>query len=146
MYADMPIYFDHSLTSFESSGWPSVEYPGMMKVSRWTPMPIESADDRDSSSSAHEIELSKEHVREHFPGLDAENGPVISEACLITDTPDHDFVIDLHPDHRNIVIACGFSGHGFMMAPIVGRILTQLALGATPELDITAFRMNRFEK
>lgn len=47
-------------------------------------MPIESADDRDSSSSAHEIKLSREHVREHFPGLDAENGPVISEACLIT--------------------------------------------------------------
>ena len=36
-------------------------------------------------------------------------------------------------------------GHGFKMAPVVGKILSQLALGELPEYDITNFRISRFQ-
>ncbi len=39
---------------------------------------------------------------------------------------------------------CGFSGHGFQLAPMVGRLVAALVLGKTPELDLTPFSMNRF--
>ncbi|HVJ68712.1 MAG TPA: N-methyl-L-tryptophan oxidase, partial [Caulifigura sp.] len=60
-----------------------------------------------------------------LPGLRRE--PVRSSVCMYTLTPDRHFLIDLHPDHRNVAIACGFSGHGFKFAPVVGEVLTDLA-------------------
>ena len=38
-----------------------------------------------------------------------------------------------------------FVGHGFKMAPVIGKILSQLALGEMPNYDITHFRISRFQ-
>jgi len=73
-----------------------------------------------------------------------EDRPSIIENCFYTNTPDRHFIIDLHPHHTNIVIAAGFSGTGFKMAPVTGRILADLSLGRTPTYDISMFRMSRF--
>ena len=48
--------------------------------------------------------------------------------CLYTMTPDRDFVIDRHPEDPRVVIAAGFSGHGFKFAPAVGELLADLAV------------------
>jgi sarcosine oxidase len=48
--------------------------------------------------------------------------------CLYTMTPDENFVVDLHPRHANVALACGFSGHGFKFAPAIGAALADLAL------------------
>jgi sarcosine oxidase len=54
--------------------------------------------------------------------------------CLYTNTPDGHFIIDRHPDHGNVWIACGFCGHGFKFASVVGEIMADLALdGATAQ-------------
>ena len=50
-----------------------------------------------------------------------------AKACLFTNTPDMDFVIDLHPEAPNVVFASACSGHGFKFAPVVGEILADLA-------------------
>lgn len=47
--------------------------------------------------------------------------------CLYTMTPDHHFVVDRHPAHANVVVACGFSGHGFKFAPAIGELAVHLA-------------------
>ena len=39
----------------------------------------------------------------------------------------------------------GFSGHGFCLGPITGRILASLVQGQTPEVDISPFRIGRFD-
>ena len=41
-------------------------------------------------------------------------------------TPDSHFILDNHPTISNCVIAAGFSGHGFKMAPAVGELLVDL--------------------
>ncbi|MCK9907488.1 FAD-dependent oxidoreductase, partial [Frankia sp. Cpl3] len=47
--------------------------------------------------------------------------------CLYTLTPDEDFIIQRHPEHPQLTIAAGFSGHGFKFSSAVGEILSQLA-------------------
>ena len=51
------------------------------------------------------------------------------------------------PGHDNIVTACGFSGHGIMHAPAVGRALAELALhGGYRTLDLSAMGFERVVK
>ncbi len=54
--------------------------------------------------------------------------PAHHKVCLYTMTPDENFIIDLHPRHKNVAIAAGFSGHGFKFASVVGEILADLAI------------------
>ena len=58
--------------------------------------------------------------------------------------PDSDPVIDCHPQHQNIIIGAGFS-HGFKMAPVVGKMLSELALGLSPSHNLSHFKINRFD-
>ncbi len=41
-------------------------------------------------------------------------------------TPDEHFIIGPHPQFPSVSLACGFSGHGFKFAPVVGEILADL--------------------
>jgi len=71
--------------------------------------------------------------------------PVVTQSsmCMYTMTPDHDFIIDRHPDHANVAIAAGFSGHGFKFTPQVGEHLADLVTDSTVK-PVPAFSLNRF--
>jgi sarcosine oxidase len=72
-------------------------------------------------------------------------GPILrSETCIYTMTPDEHFVIDRHPELPQVVLAAGFSGHGFKFASVVGEILADLAMKGRSSLDISLFALNRF--
>ena len=64
--------------------------------------------------------------------------------CLYTMSRDAHFVIDRHPDHANVAIACGFSGHGFKFAPVVGEALADLALAGSTSLPVGFLSVRRF--
>jgi len=59
-------------------------------------------------------------------------------------TPDEDFIIDFLPEHRNIVIAAGFSGHGFKFSSAVGEVLADLTLNGKSKQDLSRFKLSRF--
>lgn len=69
-----------------------------------------------------------------------------SEVCMYTVTPDHHFVIDVHPELPNVSVACGFSGHGFKFASAVGEVLADLADTGRTNHDIGLFRATRFAR
>ena len=75
-------------------------------------------------------------VRDWLPGLGPR--PVSCETCLYTSTPSEDFVVDRY---GCLVVAAGFSGHGFKFTPFLGRLIADMAEGrhAAPEL----FRLSR---
>ncbi|MGI9406453.1 MAG: NAD(P)/FAD-dependent oxidoreductase [Hyphomicrobiaceae bacterium] len=51
------------------------------------------------------------------------------------------------PGHDNIITACGFSGHGIMHAPAVGRALCELArTGTYQTLDLSRFEIGRVHR
>ena len=72
-------------------------------------------------------------------------GPTMAlRACLFTNTPDEHFVIDAHPDHRQVILASPCSGHGFKFCSVVGEILADLAIAGETRHDIGLFRLDRF--
>lgn len=66
------------------------------------------------------------------------------KTCMYAMTPDADFIIDRHPQYSNLIIAAGFSGHGFKFASAVGEALSELALGKETTIQLQPFSMNRF--
>lgn len=72
--------------------------------------------------------------------------PVESKAqvCMYTVTPDHHFVIDVHPHFPQVSVACGFSGHGFKFASTVGEILADLVELGKTQHNVTPFQARRF--
>jgi len=67
-------------------------------------------------------------------------------ACMYTNTPDEDFVIDLHPDDPRIVVISACSGHGFKFAPVIGEIAADLACDQRTTRDISRFSASRFSR
>lgn len=123
-------------------GLPSNEYPGLVKVCLHTGSPTD-PDHRDRQKDRSDVEILRKYVSSYMPSLEPE--PAIVEACMYTMTPDHHFVLDCHPQHSNIVIGAGFSGHGFKFGPIIGKLLCELSLGEVPSFDLSPFRIRRFE-
>jgi sarcosine oxidase subunit beta len=63
---------------------------------------------------------------------------------LIDMTPDALPVIERVPEIDDLIIAAGFSGHGFCLGPITGQIIRELALDGCSTLPIAPFRHDRF--
>ncbi|MGD9932628.1 MAG: NAD(P)/FAD-dependent oxidoreductase [Dehalococcoidia bacterium] len=59
-------------------------------------------------------------------------------------TPDAVPVLERLSQPEGLVIATGFSGHGFALGPGGGRVAAQLATGVQPSIDMAAFRLSRF--
>jgi FAD-dependent oxidoreductase domain-containing protein 1 len=52
----------------------------------------------------------------------------------------------VHPAHPSLFLAVGFSGHGLMLAPAVGKILSEvIRLGRSTTLDAQPYRLARFD-
>jgi len=77
---------------------------------------------------------------------DLSNEIVDGKVCLYNLTPDEDFIVDLHPRNPNIVIATGFSGHGFKFAPVIGEIIADLCLNGKTAHAIDRFQIARFKE
>lgn len=67
-----------------------------------------------------------------------------AKPCMYTLTPDENFVIDRHPEHANLILCGGFSGHGFKFAPVVGEIGAELALDGGSRHRIEFLSLQRF--
>lgn len=64
--------------------------------------------------------------------------------CLYTVTPDEDFIIDQHPSYPHVLVAAGFSGHGFKFVSSLGEALGQLVTNGRSEINLERFKANRF--
>jgi sarcosine oxidase len=67
------------------------------------------------------------------------------KTCLYANSPDEDFIIDKLPGYDDVIIACGFSGHGFKFVPVVGEILADLAIDGVTKLPIDFLNVKRFD-
>jgi sarcosine oxidase subunit beta len=65
-------------------------------------------------------------------------------AGLYENTPDHNALIGRAQAPRNFLYATGFSGHGFLQAPAVGELVTDLFLERDSFMDPHPFRADRF--
>ena len=65
---------------------------------------------------------------------------------LLDLTPDALPVIDKIEEYDGLILASGFSGHGFGIGPAIGGILSDLAMEKKPRLPIDSFSLYRFQK
>ena len=61
-------------------------------------------------------------------------------------TPDRQAIVGPVPGHDGLYVAAGFSGHGFMMAPEIGRGVAAMLLGESHGEAFAHLRPDRFEK
>jgi glycine/D-amino acid oxidase-like deaminating enzyme len=68
-------------------------------------------------------------------------------AGLYEMTPDHNPVLGEHPALRGFIFANGFSGHGLMMSPATGKIVSEMVmLGRSETFDVGIFAPDRFAR
>ncbi len=67
-------------------------------------------------------------------------------AGVIEVTPDEVPVFGEAPGLEGLVIATGFSGHGFGMGPISGKLMAEVIAEGRPSLDLSEFRITRFSE
>ncbi|XP_051491521.1 peroxisomal sarcosine oxidase isoform X1 [Apus apus] len=125
-------------------GLPALEYPGLVKVCHHhgSPTDPEERDWAPPGAPRPDVTLLSTFISSYLPGL--EPRPAVVETCLYTNTPDEDFILDRHPKFSNIIIGAGFSGHGFKLAPVVGKLLCELSLGEEPSHSTAPFAISRF--
>ena len=117
-------------------GFPSIpgDVPGPtragLKVGLHVPGPTADPDAMDRTPSAADEAAFGPGLSRYVPAI--AGPPTAMRVCLYTNTPDGDFLVGRLPGEDRVVIACGFSGHGFKFAPVIGEALADLALeGAT---------------
>jgi len=99
-------------------------------------------DSFDREPNAADETLLRSFVERYLPEA---AGPTMAlKTCLFENSPDEHFVIDVHPNDENVVVAAGFSGHGFKFASVVGEILADLVLEGTSRHEIGFMRLARF--
>jgi sarcosine oxidase len=64
--------------------------------------------------------------------------------CWYTLTPDEHFVVGAHPGSPRVLLACGFSGHGFKFTPVLGEALADLVADGSTRHDLATFDPQRF--
>ena len=83
-------------------------------------------------------------IEQYIPEAD---GPTLAmRTCLYTHSPDQHFIIDKHPAHQRVTIACGFSGHGFKFASVIGEVLADLALNGRTPLPAAFLGLSRLKR
>jgi sarcosine oxidase len=70
---------------------------------------------------------------------------LVMKTCLYTNSPDQNFILDYLGEYdKDVVIATGFSGHGFKFASVVGEIMADLAMKGSTALPIGFLNAKRF--
>lgn len=114
-----------------------------LKIAYHYPGQPANANAADRGNTETEARQLAEAVARYLPGGGEQMLSV--KTCLYTNTPDEHFVIDFLPntDHR-VVVAAGFSGHGFKFVPGLGETLADMAIEKTTTDPIGFLSLQRF--
>ena len=118
----MPCWIDHGEGSF---GLPSVEGHGV-KAAVVIPDTIDLDNDERLIKPAI-VARTRRYIKKRLPGLVGQK-VVDSKFNQIILTPDTHFIVDWHPDHKNVLFAGGCSGHLFKHGPVFGEFVAGVGL------------------
>ena len=113
-------------------------------IYRASPVPI-NPDKLDRTVTEADLGPVRELLARLLPDLSGE--PVDSSVCMYPGAEGDDFVLGLHPGSSGrVVLAIGFSGHGFKFVPVVGEIVADLVIDGASRLDIGFLSPDRFRR
>jgi sarcosine oxidase len=138
--ARMPLFINRD-TQAEVYGFPLFDHPTAIKISDHTGAPTITLAERQDTLLESRASATIARAQSFLPAL---TGELIDYSlCLYTKTPDEHFILDRHPAHPQVVIAGGFSGHGFKFGSVIGEVITGLLNGASAH-DLSLFKVTRF--
>ena len=121
---NMPCWIDHGQGSF---GIPSSEGSGVKAAVVIPNTPIDINNDERLIEKAS-LTKTRQYIRHRLPGLEGQR-VVDSKFNQVILTPDTHFIVDWHPEHENVLLAGGCSGHLFKHGPVFGDFTAGVALG-----------------
>ena len=124
-------------------GFPAIDGPsGGIKIATQQYKNTTTPDAVEREVSPDEISTMHRLIAPFFSGLTGHCIKAVT--CLYTQTPDSGFVICPHPDSDRVIIASPCSGHGFKHSAAIGELLTDIATGTAPRMDLSPFSLSRF--
>ncbi|WP_158892504.1 N-methyl-L-tryptophan oxidase [Amycolatopsis anabasis] len=135
-FVDHPIYVWENELGRQFYGFPAHHGPEV-KVAFFRGGQTCTPETIDRTVHAHEVRAIAEFAGARMPSLPGEFRRAAT--CMYTNTPDEHFVIARHPGHARVVVACGFSGHGFKFVPVVGEVVADLVTKGATRHPISLF-------
>lgn len=121
----LPVWMVDRLDGTLYYGFPMMTQSPGLKLALHAPMRPTEPDRVDREVSPEDEETFRPCLRRFLPSAD---GPLLAlRTCLYTNSPDGHFILDRHPQHDCVLLAAGFSGHGFKFASVIGDVLADLA-------------------
>jgi len=117
--------------------------PDGLKLAHHFPKEVTDPDKVDRKTTENDIQNLTYCLNKYLPGVF--DSVLHTKICLYGNSPDENFIIDKLPGYEeNVSIACGFSGHGFKFASVVGEILADLAIEGKSNLPMEFLNAKRF--
>lgn len=139
--SSLPAWIDFHAGAY---GLPDIEGRGA-KVGLTALGPVFDPDRGDRTPSAEGLEAARRFAALRLPGL--RDAPVLeARVCQYTNTPSGDLLLDRHPDHDNVWLAGGGSGHGFKLGPAVGTYMASRVTGPAAAEELVGLPAKRPEQ
>lgn len=140
-YGDSPNGVYYGFPSIREFGFKIGKFYEPDEVEPWADNLDPEYINKDFGAFARDERELRKFLSDYMPGA---NGHLMEgKVGMWTNTSDEEYVIDFHPEHKNVILACGFSGNGAKAVPAVGEILMQLATKGETDLDISNFSATR---
>jgi sarcosine oxidase len=122
-------------------GFPALGDDGLKIAEHLGGSTVDDPSDVDRGLRVEEEAEVLDYLRHVFPGLE----PRLKKfsVCMYTRSPDEHFIIDTHPEFERVVLAAGFSGHGFKFTPLIGEVLADLAIEGNTTHALDFLRLGR---
>ena len=131
-----PLFIAHESLEY---GFPAFGLPGV-KIGWHQSGEAVNPDARGFEVAPETISHLRGFLESHLPN---QNWRVLSaKTCLYTNTPSHDFLIDSHPAHGDVLLVSPCSGHGFKFAPLIGSLIADKLAGAKNAHDLARFKLS----
>ncbi|WP_449354184.1 N-methyl-L-tryptophan oxidase [Virgibacillus natechei] len=120
---------------FRLTGAPSLD--GSMVKASYTKAPQYVNDPAELYRDVYPEELEKisQSVEALLPALLPD--PVRASVYMDAYTPDNHAIVGELPDMQNVIVASGFSGHGFKFSPMIGKIISELCINGKTDSNIS---------
>lgn len=137
---DMPVWLDPGPHFY---GIPSAESRGVKVADDWSGPPFDPTHGQ-RTVLPESVAAARAYLKLRLPAM--ADAPIVeTRVCQYERTPDSSVVIDRHPDHRNVWLVGGGSGHGYKLGPALGEFVARQVLGKRAEPIPAAMRIGASE-
>lgn len=134
---NMPVFI--GLDEPQTYGLPQIDIPGVKVAWHHSGTEIDINGRKHLEKQKNRAEVVSGIVKNIFPNLETEAHHNL--LCIYTSTVNHNFIVDCHPEYKNVVVLSACSGHGFKFGPAMGDIAALLSLDLPIPLNIDEFKL-----